>query len=154
MGEETLIPRVLAAEPSAKVRDDAGGPSVEVAPDRLFGLMQCLRDRPDLAFDMLMAHTAVDWLEQGRFELVYILYSTVHGHGLTVCASVPRDKPVAPTLSGLWPIAHWQEREVFDLMGVLYDGHPDLRRVFLEDDWQGYPLRKDYQDSDMLELPQ
>ena len=154
MGEEALIPRVLQAEPSARVRDNADSPAVEVAPERLVGLMERLRDRKDLAFDMLMDHTAIDWLEQGQFELVYMLYSTVHGHRLMVCVRVPREKPVAPTVSGVWPIAHWQEREVFDLMGVLYDGHPDLRRVFLEDDWRGHPLRKDYQDSDMLELPQ
>jgi NADH:ubiquinone oxidoreductase subunit C len=58
---------------------------------------------------------------------------------------------VVPTVSSIWPIAHWQEREVFDLFGVGYDGHPDLRRIFLEDDWLGHPLRKDYHDPDMLE---
>ncbi len=66
---------------------------------------------------------------------------------------VPRGEPVAPTVSALWPIALWQEREAFDLMGVLYDDHPDLRRLFLEDDWVGYPLRKDYKDDYMLRDP-
>ena len=64
-----------------------------------------------------------------------------------------RDAPVAPTVSRSWPAAEWQEREAYDLMGILYDEHPDLRRLFLEDDWQGFPLRKDYRDPDMLEFP-
>ncbi len=122
-------------------------------PDRLLGLMQRLRDDPAFAFDLLVDHCAVDWPEQGRFECLYNLFSTIHGHSLLVSVSVPRETPVVPTVSGLWDIALWQEREVFDLMGVLYDNHPDLRRLFLEDDWQGHPLRKDYTDPDMLESP-
>jgi NADH-quinone oxidoreductase subunit C len=70
-----------------------------------------------------------------------------------VSVSVPRANPVAPTVSTIWEIAQWQEREVYDLFGVRYEGHPDLRRLFLDDNWQGHPLRKDYQDDDMLELP-
>ena len=82
------------------------------------------------------------------------LHSTIHGHSLFVTVVVPRDDPTVPTVSDVWPTAHWQEREAYDLLGILYDDHPDLRRLFLEDDWQGFPLRKDYHDDDMLELPQ
>jgi NADH:ubiquinone oxidoreductase subunit C len=70
-----------------------------------------------------------------------------------VVTSVARDNPLVPTVMDIWPIAEWQEREVYDLFGVLYDGHPDLRRLFLEDDWVGFPLRKDYEDDFMLEPP-
>ena len=115
--------------------------------------MERLRDEPAAAFDLLLDHTVIDWLERGLFELVYNLYSTRHGHYLMVSTLVPRDNPIAPTVSNVWPIAHWQEREVYDMFGVQYDGHTDLRRVFLDDDWQGFPLRKDYSDPDMLELP-
>ena len=71
-----------------------------------------------------------------------------------ISASVPRDNPVLPTVCGVWPIAQWQEREVYDLFGILYEGHPDLRRLFLEDDWVGFPLRKDYKDDHLLVKPE
>jgi NADH:ubiquinone oxidoreductase subunit C len=143
----------MALEPTAARREKADRPAVHVPPEKLAALALALRDAPALAFDMLLDHTAIDWLAEGRFELVYNLYSTVHGHSLLVTTTVPRASPVAPTVSAVWPIAHWQEREVFDLMGVQYDNHPDLRRLFLEDEWQGYPLRKDYKDDYMLGLP-
>ncbi len=148
-----LVKALAALEPGVEPRDGANLPAVRVGTERLLALMQHLRDDPALSFDMLVDHTAVDWNQQGRFECLYNLYSTTHGHRLLVAVNVPRDNPVVPSVAGLWAIAEWQEREVFDLMGILYDGHPDLRRLFLEDDWQGYPLRKDYHDADTPELP-
>jgi NADH-quinone oxidoreductase subunit C len=153
MDGEALIQAVTGLGLGAERRDKSGLPSVRVAAEGLVSLMTRLREEERLAFDLLLDHTAVDWAEQGRFELLYTLFSTVHGHYLMVASAVPRDRPVAPTVSGVWAIAHWQEREVFDLFGVLYEGHPDLRRLFLDDDWPGYPLRKDYQDEHMLRLP-
>lgn len=129
-------------------------PAVQVSAGSLLALMGALRQDERFAFDMLLDHTAIDWIEQDRIELLYNLYSTTHGHYLMVSVSVPRANPVAPTVSTLWEIAQWQEREVYDLFGVRYENHPDLRRLFLDDDWQGYPLRKDYKDEHMLELPQ
>jgi NADH-quinone oxidoreductase subunit C len=120
--------------------------------DKLLGLMRQLCEDGRFAFDMLLDHTIVDYPKEGRFELVYNLYSTSHGHSLMVMSDVSRQEPVAPTMENIWPAAHWQEREAFDLFGVLYDEHSDLRRLFLEDDWNGYPLRKDYKDEDMLEF--
>lgn len=143
----------MALEPAAAKREKADRPAVQVPPEKLAALALRLRDEPALAFDLLLDHTAIDWIAENRFELVYVLYSTVHGHYLMLTTSVPRETPVVPTLSAVWPIAHWQEREVYDLMGVQYDDHPDLRRLFLEDEWQGHPLRKDYKDDYMLGLP-
>jgi NADH-quinone oxidoreductase subunit C len=153
MDGETLLQAVTGLGVGAARREKMNLPAVTVPLPALRALMEKLRDDARLAFDLLMDHTAVDWIEQDEFELFYTLYSTVHGHMLLVTCRVPRAKPVAPTISDLWPIALWQEREVFDLMGVLYDDHPDLRRLFLEDDWVGYPLRKDYQDEYMLRDP-
>jgi NADH-quinone oxidoreductase subunit C len=153
MGAEELLGLVSELEPRAETRDDADRPAVRVPVDALESFLRKLRDGAELAFDFLLTHTAVDWTEENRFELVYLLYSTIHGHHLMVTADIPRDEPVAPTVSHLWPIAEWQEREAYDLFGILYDNHPDLRRVFLEDDWQGFPLRKDYRDEYMLERP-
>ncbi len=139
--------------PGIERREKINRAAVRVPIERLLDVAARLRDDPALAFDMLLDHAAIDWSAESRFELFYHLFSTSHGHALTLTAFVPRDAPVAPTVSRIWPIAEWQEREAYDLMGVLYDGHPDLRRLFLEDDWQGFPLRKDYRDPDMLEFP-
>jgi NADH-quinone oxidoreductase subunit C len=153
MDGEALIQTVIALAPGSSRRNKVNRPAVLVPVEGLRALATKLQGDDRLRFDLLLDHTAIDWIADARFELVYHLYSTVHGHHLTLTTLVPRDNPVAPTVGDLWPIAHWQEREVFDLMGVLYDGHSDLRRLFLEDDWQGFPLRKDYQDDSMLELP-
>lgn len=153
MDAEELLDIVERIEPNVRRRDKTDKPAVEAPVAKFLPLMRRLRSYQWLTFDLLLTHTAVDWPEENRFELVYVLYSTVHGHWLIVTTSVPRDNPVAPTVSGIWPIAHWQEREAYDMFGVQYDDHPDLRRVFLEDDWVGFPLRKDYHDDNMLERP-
>ncbi|OFZ53710.1 MAG: hypothetical protein A2428_05895 [Bdellovibrionales bacterium RIFOXYC1_FULL_54_43] len=154
MDSANLLTAVAAAEPNAKPREKADRAAVQVPVGNLSALMKRLRNDSTFAFDMLCDHTAVDWSEQGTFELVYQLYSTVHGHYLMVTTSVPRVSPIVPTVREFWRIAEFQEREVYDMFGVLYDGHPDLRRLFLEDDWKGFPLRKDYTDDFMLERPE
>lgn len=151
MGTEELEQLVITLEPRCRKRQSADRAAVIAPVAELDSLMRKLRDEHLLSFDLLLDHTAIDHIQEGRFELVYLLYSTRHGHHLMVTCDVDRANPVVPTVSEVWPIAHWQEREVFDLFGIGYDGHLDLRRVFLEDDWKGYPLRKDYTDPDMLE---
>jgi len=152
MDRETLEQALISIEPGISRRSNADRAAVAVPAEALLGLLNRLYQDSRFAFDMLLDHTAIDRIAEGKFELVYNLYSTSIGHHLMVSCLVDRDKPVVPTVEKIWPIAHWQEREAFDLFGILYDGHSDLRRVFLEDDWQGYPLRKDYKDSDMLEF--
>ncbi|MDP2989970.1 MAG: NADH-quinone oxidoreductase subunit C [Kiritimatiellota bacterium] len=154
MNFESLLAAVNAIEPEAVKREQCDRAAVNVPTAALFKLMQRLRDDPQLAFDMLCTHTAIDYPAENRIELVYQLYSIKHRHYLMVATAIPRDRPEASTLSPVWKIAEWQEREVYDLFGVLYSGHPDLRRLFLDDDWQGFPLRKDYKDDFMLERPQ
>lgn len=154
MDSEAIIQTILTLEPASQKKDDIALPAVSVPVDRLTNLLAAVRDDAALALDLLLTHTAVDRLEAGVFELLYVLTSTRHGHSLVVSASVPRDNPVAPTASGLYRIAHWHEREACDMFGVLYEGHTDLRRLFLEDDWQGHPLRRDYADPFMLKRPE
>jgi NADH-quinone oxidoreductase subunit C len=113
--------------------------------------MQLIKDDKNFKFDILLDHTAVDYINENVFHLVYHLYSSVYNHQVIILVEVPRDKPVISTLCNIWKIAEWQEREVFDLFGILYNNHPDLRRIFLEDDWVGFPLRKNYKDNFMLE---
>jgi NADH:ubiquinone oxidoreductase subunit C len=153
MDGEALLQTVTGLGSGAERREKTNLPAVSVPLQALLALMGQLRDDPRLAFDLLLDHTAIDWIEQDQFELLYTLYSTVQGHTLLVTCRVPRGNPVAPTVSALWPTALWQEREAFDLLGILYDDHPDLRRLFLEDDWVGHPLRKDYKDEYMLRDP-
>ena len=108
------------------------------------------RDDAALAFDMLVDLTAVDYSrfpgrEDGpRFEVVYHLYSVAHNHRVRLKVPVEQDDSIVPTASGLWPIANWQEREVWDMFGIRFDGHPDLRRLLMYEEFEGHPLRKDY----------
>ena len=154
MDAQALVEAIIAFEPDAQPREKSNIPAVRVPVEKLSVVMRNLRDDAAFAFDMLLSHTVIDWIADDKFELVYQLYSTEHGHHLMVSALVDRMDPVAPTVSDLWPVAEYQEREAYDMFGMQYDNHADLRRVFLEDDWVGFPLRKDYQDAYMLERPQ
>ncbi len=105
---------------------------------------------PELSFDMLIDLTAVDYLkfpgrEDGpRFDVVYHLYSLGANHRLRLKVRVEEDDAVVPSAVPLWPIANWFEREVWDMFGIRFDGHPDLRRLLLYEEFEGHPLRKDY----------
>jgi NADH-quinone oxidoreductase subunit C len=116
----------------------------------LAAILRACRDEPALAFDVLMDVTAVDYVrypgrEDGpRFEVVYHLYSLPHNHRVRLKVRVDEDDAVVPTAVELWPIANWLEREVWDMFGVRFDGHPDLRRLLLYEQFVGHPLRKDY----------
>jgi NADH-quinone oxidoreductase subunit C len=105
---------------------------------------------PDLAFDNLMCLSAVDYDKETppRIEIVYHLYSYTHRHAFVLKALLPRDNPALPTVEGVWGVANWHEREAYDLFGVVFTGHSDLRRILLPDDWEGHPLRKDWVDPD------
>ena len=153
MEPSELQAAVVTLDPSHQVREKADRPAVAVTLECFLSTMKKLKEDPFFGFDMLCAHAAIDWPKEERIELVYQLYSTLNQHYLMISLSLPRANPVAPSVCSLWKIAEWQEREVYDLFGVLYSSHPDLRRVFLEDDWQGFPLRKDYQDDFILGRP-
>ena len=101
-----------------------------------------LKENPELKFDYLMSLTAVDWPD--RFEVVYHLYSIAHKHYVTLKVRADKKSPVVPSVTSVWRAADWQEREVYDMFGIEFEGHPDLRRILLESDWEGFPLRKDY----------
>ncbi len=105
-----------------------------------------MRDAPDAAFDYLSDLTATDWPPRatpGRFDIVYILYSTRLRHRLRVKVRAADGQPV-PSATPVWAAANWFEREVFDMFGVNFTGHPDRRRILMPEDWQGFPQRKDY----------
>jgi len=105
-------------------------------------VLAVMRDDAALRFDLLQLVTGVDWPD--RFEVVYHLMSLTHRHRVTLKAMLPREDPRVPSVATLYPTANWHERETYDLMGIVFEGHPDPRRIFLPDDWEGHPLRKDY----------
>jgi NADH-quinone oxidoreductase subunit C len=112
---------------------------------KILDVMRFLRDTPELEFDMLTDVTAVDYLgQQPRFEMVYHLYSLGKNRRLRVKARVPEQPAEIDTLSELWSSANWMEREVCDMYGIRFKGHPDLRRLLLYEEFEGHPLRKDY----------
>ena len=103
-----------------------------------------LRTAPDAAFDICSDVTATDWPPRPeRFDVIYCLFSTRHGQRLRVKARVA-DGEAIESVTSVWPAANWLEREVFDMFGIRFSGHPDLRRILMPDDWQGHPQRKDY----------
>jgi NADH-quinone oxidoreductase subunit C len=157
---------VLEAEFGAKIKEkktDAIDPYVVVEPANLLEICRFLRDDRNLKFELLNCISGVDYLEtdpkkapkagfEPHLEVVYHLQSFTHRHRFTLKLSLPRwqdgkrgSLPEVPSVTGLWAAADWHEREVYDLSGVWFTGHPDLRRILLSEDWTGHPLRKDYE---------
>ena len=119
--------------------------SLYASRDDLPSVAQVLRDRADLRFDFLAELTAVDfWPREPRFEIIYVLVSIEHRARLRLKVRLHGEDAHVGTVSGIWPAANWLEREVWDLFGVRFDGHPDPRRLLMPEDWEGSPLRKDY----------
>jgi len=142
---ERIEAAVRQAFPEAVVQTAAdidGNLVLKIAGEQIAAVCGLLKDSPELRFDYPANITAVDWPD--RIEMVYHIYSLALGHKITLKVDLDREKPVIETVTGVWRGAEWQEREVFDLFGVRFEGHPDLRRILLPEDWEGYPLRKDY----------
>jgi len=116
----------------------------KVKPDRWLEVARLLRDTPELAFDFLNCVTAVDYIKENKIQVVYHLYSYPHRHETVVKVDLDRAKPQVPSVESIWKAADWQEREQFDLFGVEFLGHPDLRRILMPDEFTAFPLRKDY----------
>ena len=127
-------------------------PFLVVQPEGITEVCRFLRDDNRLFFDFLECMTGIDnGLQTNTMEVVYNLTSIPYEHNLMLKVGVPRNAegeplPVIPTVSSVWRTADWHEREIYDLVGIHFKGHPDLRRILLPTDWQGHPLRKDYQD--------
>ena len=106
---------------------------------------ELLRDDPGAEFDLLIALTAIDyWPGDPRFHVVYELYSTTNNVIIGLRAHLPGSNPRIPTIETVFPNANWHEREVYDMFGITFEGHSDLRRILMPHDWEGHPLRKDY----------
>ncbi len=149
VGEHLAVKRLREAYPRAILEATAqhNEVTVLVARDAIEPVCRFLRDDPDLAFDFLSDLAGLDRLHLAlsapRFEVVYHLYSIQRRNRLRLKVRADEGEAV-PTVTSVWAGANWFEREVYDLLGVPFAGHPDLRRIVLPDDWQGHPLRKDY----------
>ncbi|HEX6223293.1 MAG TPA: NADH-quinone oxidoreductase subunit C [Chryseolinea sp.] len=139
----SIIKPVCQSEPLV---DETTSPkAIKVAANDLLPVMGNLHKNPALYFDMLSCVTGVDnGVQSGTMEVVYNLYSIPFDHNLMVKVILPRDNAEVDSVSEIWKTANWQEREIFDMYGVHFRNHPDLRRILMPADWQGHPLRKDY----------
>ncbi len=165
MSGENLLDR-LSRQFGAAIRGanlEAIDPWIDVAPEGLVAVCRYLRDEPDLRFDMLNCISGVDYFEpdpkkaakagfEPHVEVVYHLSSIPHKHTLVLKVLVPRwqddtpgNPPEVPSVASVWRTADWHEREVFDLSGVMFTDHPNLRRILCPEDWVGFPLRRDYE---------
>ena len=161
---EAALPKMAEAEgtPEAKafleaLRAKAGDAILEartrgrevvmqVRPDRNLEVAQALSD---MGLEYLNCLSGVDWIAQNRLEVVYNISSLSHPVKVEMKVFLSRDDPRVRTVVPIWTSANWHERETYDLFGVVFEGHPDLRRILLPEDWMGYPLRKDYEDERM-----
>jgi NADH-quinone oxidoreductase subunit C len=148
MDPNTLVASLQETAPGAQVEQVPSidlQPTLYVSGDHVVALATALRDRPELRFDLLAELTAVDfWPREPRFELVYILVSLPNKLRLRLKVRLDGRDPHVATVCTVWPAANWLEREVWDMFGIAFDGHPDPRRLLMPEDWEGYPLRKDY----------
>jgi NADH-quinone oxidoreductase subunit C len=139
---EELAGRIRPAFPD--VVTARGEVTVVVERDHLLDAVEWLRDDPEVACGFLSSITATDWPQKDpRFWLVYELRSIERGHQVRLTCGLAAGDAHAPSLTGVHPTANWHEREVWDFFGIVFDGHPDLTRILLPDDWEGFPLRKD-----------
>lgn len=144
MSNEELKSAITDILPEAAFDESGQWLNVSILPEDLHAFAKKLRYRKGLDMNFLFCLTCIDW--KTHLTMVYHLTSTIHRHTLVLKSNLDRTDPVIQTVSDIWRTADFHEREVYDLFGVKFQGHPDLRRIFLTDDWKGFPLRKDYED--------
>ncbi|MHB8420998.1 MAG: NADH-quinone oxidoreductase subunit C [Myxococcales bacterium] len=149
-----LAPEQIQAALAAKFGDAVGplvppakDPFFTVKADKLLEACRFLKGEAALAFDFLEDVTATDHPKENQIKVVYHLWSYAHRHGAVIKVELDRAAPKLPSVEPVWKTADWLEREVYDLFGVTFEGHPDMRRIMMPDDWVGHPLRKDYQEA-------
>jgi len=144
----------IHAKLQAQFGDAVGGlsetkidPFATVKSDKIVEICQFAKTAAGLEFDYCEDVTGIDWPARNLIEIVYHLFSLQHRHQIVLKVETDRAQPCVPSVQGVWKAANWLEREVYDMLGVDFVGHPDMRRILLPDDWIGHPLRKDYQEA-------
>ncbi len=153
MERSEIRQKLLEKFPSVDiVEDDKNEQALIVPAAQLVALASFLKDEPALAFDYNMVITATDWLE--RVDVIYYFMSYEHQHVIALKVQLPNETLEVDTVSHLWASANWFEREVYDLFGVHFKDHPDLRRILMPADWEGHPLRKNFTHPNFVPLPE
>jgi len=145
MTNQELKDNIQKIEPTATIEEGKQYLNVTVSPEKWHSFASQLKENKELAFDYLFNLTGVDYGD--NLGVVYHLESTTHHHVIVVKVATNRENPEIPTICDIWRTAEFHEREAFDFFGIKFTNHPDLRRIFLDDDWNGFPLRKDYDPS-------
>ena len=148
---KTLLTERIDPRAIEEVQENGLQPALYIRQEYLVKVCELLRDTEDFYFDFLANITAVDYFPDPFFEVVYHLTSLPYQTQVTLKVRVVADRdlnqlPEVPSVVSVWRTADWHEREAYDLVGVYFTNHPDLRRILMPEDWQGYPLRKDYSD--------
>ena len=141
------IVALLDAKARGKVSEIEGKTVISVSPENWSEISSLLKNESKLNFDYLMCISAYDKGDNKVYAAAYNFYSTINNHYLEVRVEA-EDGMSIPSVVGLWKGADWHEREAYDMMGVKFEGHPDLKRILLSEDWEGYPLRKNYKEPD------
>ncbi|MEX0602660.1 MAG: NADH-quinone oxidoreductase subunit C [Bacteroidota bacterium] len=137
--------RASFGEAVLEANEFRGELTVVVHRDRIVEMCRFLRDEPDLAFDLLSDLCGIDMnTPVRRFGVIYNMYSISRKHRIRLKVFVEEDDAKVPTVTGVWPTANWHERETYDMFGIVFDGHPDLRRIYMPDEFEFHPLRKDF----------
>ena len=146
LSSEEIFAVVKEKFPGAVVEErlEARDPFLVVKPEPMVELATFCRDDARLYLDLLSCISGVDYPDRQAIEVVYCLDSTVHNHWLILKVILPRDHPTVPSVEKVWRTADWHERETYDLLGVVFEGHHNLVRILCAEDWVGHPLRKDY----------
>jgi len=126
------------------IEEETLNPTAVVKPDAMADVCRYLKDTESFQFDSLMCLSGYDPDGESELSVIYHLYATLLGHYFTLKTFVARDEAVVASVANIYRTADWHEREAYDLYGITFTGHPDLKRILLEEDWEGYPLRKDY----------
>lgn len=125
--------------------EDLAEKQVELKADQWFDIATFLKEDPNLAFDQLECITGIDLGEEASLQTRYNLHSMEYRHKIEILISHDRKEPKVASIEKIWRIGDWFERETYDMFGIVYEGHRDLRRILCPDDWEGWPLRKDYE---------
>jgi len=145
MDNESIKARVQTLVPEAQLEDNKQFITFVIPAEKMHDLALSLKNNEDLAFDYLFCLTGIDTVK--HLGIVYHLSSTKYGHSVVLKVQTPdRENPAFDTVCDVWRSGEFYEREVFDLFGIRFNNHPDLRRIFLDDNWKGFPFRKDYVD--------
>jgi NADH-quinone oxidoreductase subunit C len=151
LSNETILDVAKNVATDVMLTEHHGDVTLTVRAEHLIDVLTELKEHPDTAFDQLIDVTAIDWARPGeRFDVVYLLYSLANKARVRVKVGVREDHPHVPTAVDVWEGANWYERETFDMYGIIFDGHPDLRRFYMPEDFMDengeplYPLRKDF----------